>query len=187
MHQLQQQFEALDSFLTTWMARHGIVLLRVSLGIVFFWFGILKFFPALSPAEDLASDTIEILTFGIVQPSLSLPVLAAWETIIGLGLITGRYMRITLALLVMQMLGTVTPLVLFPDLTWHQFPVALTLEGQYIIKNVVLVTAAIVIGATVRGGDIVADADLVETFDDRYETAREIRHQQRQQRHQSYT
>ena len=180
MDNLQTQFNEIDSRITAWMARYGVVLLRVSLGIVFFWFGVLKFFPELSPAEDLASETIRLLTFGIVQPGLSLPVLAAWETAIGLGLITGRYMRITLALLALQMLGTVTPLFLFPEQTWRVFPVALTLEGQYIIKNVVLVTAGLVIGATVRGGDMVSDADLVEEFDHRYERAQT----ERQQRHQ---
>ena len=54
------------------------------------------------------------------------------------------------------MLGTVTPLVLFPAETWRRFPIALTLEGQYIVKNIVLVTAGIVVGATVRGGAMVA-------------------------------
>ncbi len=172
MDNLQAKFNDLDGRITGWMARHGVILLRVSLGVVFFWFGVLKFFPALSPAEDLAAETIRLLTFGIVGPGLSLPVLATWEVAIGLGLITGRYMRFTLALLALQMLGTVTPLFLFPEQTWRVFPIALTLEGQYIIKNVVLVTAGIVIGATVRGGDMVSDADLVEEFDHRYEQAR---------------
>lgn len=178
MQQWQARFEELDHHITMWMARHGIVLLRISVGVVFFWFGVLKFFPSLSPAEDLASETIETLTFGLVQPALSMPILALWECAIGIGLITGRYMRFTLLLLAMQMLGTTTPLLIFPDQTWHQFPIALTLEGQYILKNVVLVSAAIVIGATVRGGDIVSDPDLVETFDDRFEQARRKRQEQ---------
>jgi uncharacterized membrane protein YphA (DoxX/SURF4 family) len=133
------------------------VLLRVSLGIVFLWFGALKFFPNLSPAEALATRTIEVLTFGLVQPSLSLPILAAWECLIGLGLITGKFLRATILLLLLQMLGTVTPLFLFPGEAFSQFPVAPTLEGQYIIKNMVLVSAALIIGATVRGGRLVAD------------------------------
>jgi uncharacterized membrane protein YkgB len=162
-------FNNVDTLITTWMARYGVVLLRVSVGIVFFWFGILKFFPALSPAEDLAARTIETLTLGIVQPELSLPILAGWEVLIGLGLITGRFMRATLLLLFAQMLGTITPLFLFPTETFTQFPYAPTLEGQYIIKNVVLVSAALVIGATVRGGDMVADKDLAQEQKHRYE------------------
>lgn len=150
-------FDRIDRHITKWMARYGVFLLRVSVGIVFVWFGVLKFFPELSPAEDFAAETIEELTFGIVQPGLSLPVLAAWETLIGLGLITGRYMRITLLLLFGQMLGTVTPLFIFPDQTFQTFPVVPTLEGQYILKNLVLVSAGIVIGATVRGGNLIAE------------------------------
>jgi hypothetical protein len=95
-----------------------------------------------------------------VKPNLSLPVLAAWESLIGLGLITGLSMRATLLLLALQMLGTVTPLVLFPSEAFIHFPYAPTLEGQYIFKNVVLVSAALVIGATVRGGNMVADPDV---------------------------
>jgi uncharacterized membrane protein YphA (DoxX/SURF4 family) len=174
---IKSRFENIDSTLTAWMARYGVVLLRVSLGVVFVWFGVLKFFPSLSPAEDLAARTIETLTLGIVPPSLSLPVLAAWEVAIGLGLITGRFMRATLLLLAVQMLGTITPMFLFPAETWTVFPIAPTLEGQYIIKNLVLVSAAIVIGATVRGGDMVADPDLAGEARHRYEATRRERQQ----------
>jgi uncharacterized membrane protein YphA (DoxX/SURF4 family) len=144
------------------MARYGVLLLRISLGVVFLWFGVLKFFPNLSPAQDLATRTISTLTFGVVQPQVSLPVLAAWECLIGLGLITGKYLRATLLLLWVQMLGTITPLFLFPDEAFLRFPYAPTLEGQYIIKNIVLVSAGIVIGATVRGGSVIADPELIE-------------------------
>lgn len=139
------------------MARYGVMLLRISLGIVFFWFGFLKFFPGLSPAQDLAARTISTLSFGIVQPNISIPVLAAWETVIGLGLITGRFMRATLLLLFVQMIGTILPIFFFPGEVFVRFPYAPTLEGQYIIKNLVLISAAIVIGATVRGGRVIAD------------------------------
>ncbi|MDQ7024421.1 MAG: DoxX family protein [Anaerolineae bacterium] len=152
-------FENVDTSLTTWMARYGVVLLRVSVGIVFLWFGFLKFFPNVSPAQDLAANTIETLTFGLIQSTISVPVLAIWETLIGIGLITGKFMRVTLALLGLQMLGTITPLFLFPDETFRTFPIVPTLEGQYIIKNLVLVSAAIVIGATVRGGHLVAEKE----------------------------
>ena len=154
-------FDRLDEMITDWMAKYGIGLLRISLGIVFFWFGFLKFFPHLSPAQELAGRTIETLTGGIVKPSQSLLLLAIWESLIGLGLITGRFMRITLLLLFVQMLGTITPLFLFPKESFAEFPIAPTLEGQYIIKNLVLISAGIVIGATVRGGRLVADpADM---------------------------
>ena len=151
---LPEPIDRVDVRITGALARIGVPALRIALGIVFLWFGILKFFPNLSPAELLAARTIERLTLGVVQPEVSLPVLAAWESIIGIGLIVGRWLRGILFLLALQMAGTFTPLILFPDETWSVFPIAPTLEGQYIIKNVVLIAAAMVVGATVRGGRI---------------------------------
>ena len=150
----------IDVALTAWMARYGIVLLRYSLGIVFFWFGVLKFFPGLSPASELAVTTIDRLPFGMVAPAVAINVLAAWECLIGSGLCAGVGMRATLLLLWVQMLGTITPIFLFPELVFTRVPYAPTLEGQYIIKNVVLVSAGIVIGATVRGGGLVSRPEL---------------------------
>ena len=150
-------YHRVDAAITRWMARHGVLLLRVSLGVVFFWFGVLKFFPGLSPATQLALQTIDTLTFGRVPPSVAINVLAAWECAIGLGLLFGVFLRATLLLLFVQMLGTITPIFLFPELVFTRVPYAPTLEGQYIIKNLVLVSAGIVIGATVRGGGLVAD------------------------------
>jgi uncharacterized membrane protein YphA (DoxX/SURF4 family) len=162
MQRLQNLFDTFDNRLTNWMALYGVLLLRISVGVVFFWFGVLKFFPDASPAEGLATQTIETLTFGIIEPSLSLPVLAVWECVIGLGLISGKFLRVIILLLFAQMVGTVTPLFIFPDETWMTFPYSPTLEGQYIIKNVVLVSAAIVIGATARGGNLVADREVAD-------------------------
>lgn len=147
----------LDRKITTALAAAAVPFLRVALGIAFLWFGALKLVPGLSPAQDLAARTIEALTFGLVPAAVSLPVLAVWEVLIGLGLLTGRFLRATLLLLAVQMLGTMTPLLLFPAETFSVFPIAPTLEGQYIIKNLVLVGAAMVIGGTVRGGQLLAE------------------------------
>ncbi len=151
------RFEAVDVRITGTLARLGIPVLRVGLGVVFLWFGVLKFFPDQSPAAELATRTIEELSFGIISPTVALPMLATWETLIGLGLITGRALRATLLLLIVQMAGTLTPLVLFPDEAFTSFPLVPTLEGQYIIKNVVIIGAAMVVGATVRGGRLVSE------------------------------
>jgi len=148
-----------DLTITEWMAQYGLLLLRLSLGIVFFWFGVLKFFPNLSPAQELATRTISVLTGGTLPPAVSLPVLAGWECLIGLGLLWGRGLRATLFLLYMQMAGTLTPIVLFPHEVFAKVPYAPTLEGQYIIKNLVLISAGIVVGATVRGGRMVAEPE----------------------------
>lgn len=139
------------------MAEYGILLLRISLGMIFLWFGVLKFFPGLSPAESLASRTIEILSAGKITAGVSLPVLAIWESLIGIGLITGKFLRATLLLLYLQMLGTLMPVFLFPNETFTAIPYAPSLEGQYIIKNLVLISAGIVIGATVRGGKVISE------------------------------
>ena len=136
----------LDEKLTSWMSRYGLTILRIGLGIIFFWFGMLKFFPGLSPAEPLVRNTVYF-----INPDLFLPILAAWETAIGLGLIWGKYMRITLLLLFLQMPGTALPIFILPDVVWTHFPYGLTLEGQYIVKNLVLIGAGLVLGATVRG------------------------------------
>lgn len=155
-------FERLDVQITNWMAHYGIRLLRVSLGLVFFWFGVLKYFPGLSPAQALALKTISLLTLGLIPSNLALLILATWECLIGLGLIFKKFMRATLLLLFLQMLGTITPLIFFPHETFLRIPYAPSLEGQYIIKNLVLISAALVIGATVRGGAVVADPQIAK-------------------------
>lgn len=154
---LPPRLERFDVRITRWMAANGLPLLRVSLGVVFLWFGLLKFFPGLSPAQDLAGRTIEQLTLGGISPGLAVTVLAAWECAIGLGLILNVWMRLVLLLLFLQMPGTLLPVLMFPGEVFLRFPYALTLEGQYIVKNFVLISGALVLGATVRGGGLVAD------------------------------
>jgi uncharacterized membrane protein YphA (DoxX/SURF4 family) len=151
---LGQEFDRLDRAITGFMARYGLTFLRIALGIVFFWFGALKLFPGLSPAEDLVVETV---TF--IPENIFLPVLAVWEMLIGLGLIFGVFMRVTLLLLFLQMPGTMLPLVVKPDAVWTSFPFGLTLEGQYIVKNLVLIGAGLVLGGTVRGGRLEPEPD----------------------------
>jgi len=150
-------FEKADIKITRWMAKHSLSLLRVSIGIIFFWFGVLKFFDGLSPAQDLAIKTIDIVTFGLLTPSIIILGLAIWETAIGIGLIFSLFMRETLLLLYLQMIGTFLPVLFFPSEVFNIFPYSLTLEGQYIIKNLVLLSAGIVLGASVRGGKIIQE------------------------------
>jgi len=152
--ELETRFDILDRHISGWMADHGLTIMRVGLGVVFFWFGALKLWPGLSPAEELVRNTTYF-----VDPDIFLPVLAVWEMAIGLGLIFGKFMRITLLLLFLQMPGTALPLVILPDAVWTEFPHALTLEGQYIVKNLVLIGAGLVLGGTVRGGRVVAEPD----------------------------
>jgi uncharacterized membrane protein YphA (DoxX/SURF4 family) len=123
-------------------------LLRRALGFIYLWFGALKFFPHLSSAEGLAGATLEFMTFGYLTPTISLPLLALWETAIGLALLTGKFQRLAVFSLYLHVAGTLVPLVLIPEQTWSAPPFAASLEGQYIFKNLVTVGAALVISAT---------------------------------------
>jgi len=147
--------ERLDRKITVTMARYGIPFSRFGMGIVFVWFGSLKLIPGLSPAEELVRNSIYF-----IDPDIFLPVLAVWEILIGLGMISGRFLRLTILLLFLQMGGTFSPLVLLPSAVWTQFPFGLTLEGQYIIKNLVIIGSALVIGSTVRGGRLDPEPEI---------------------------
>ncbi len=149
---LLKRLDGIDWRVTRWMAANGITLLRISLGVVFLWFGALKLVPGLSPAEDLVRTTLPFLPM-----NLFLPFLALWEMAIGVGFITGKFLRFTILLLFLQMPGTISPVFLQPDRVWNLFPFGLTLEGQYIVKNMVLIAAGLVIGSTVRGGGLAND------------------------------
>ena len=159
-------FQVIDRRVTHWLAEHGLTLLRISIGLIFVWFGVLKFWPGLSPADQLATETIDRLFFGLITEDLARVLLAILETTIGIGLVTGKFMRFTLLLLVGQMLGAATPLFLFPEVTWSNLLVP-TLEGQYILKNIVLVSAGLTIGATVRGGRLVDDPEALDPTGER--------------------
>lgn len=145
------KLEKIENRIIDWMAVNGIYLLRISIGIIFFWFGFQKFFPGISSAEDIATRTIDVVSFGIVQAPFSMPILATWETLIGLGFLTGKFLRVTVLLLYMQMAGTIFPLFVFPDETFYQIPFIPTIEGQYIIKNIIILSAALVILAWDQG------------------------------------
>ncbi|HEX6893134.1 MAG TPA: DoxX family membrane protein [Chryseolinea sp.] len=120
-------------------------MLRISIGIIYIWFGSLKFFPGVSPAEDLAKETIRLLTFGLIKPDLSLLLLALWETIAGALLIVGLYQKWVIRVLLVHMCCTFMPLFLLPGLSFTAAPFVLTLVGQYIIKNIVIVSTLLVL------------------------------------------
>ena len=157
-----QKISIIDQFLTRWMARYGITFLRLSIGTIFIWFGGLKFFAGMSPAENLAVSTIELLTFSLIPSNIALILLASFEVLIGILMTAGKYLRFTILLLLGQMIGTMSPIFLFPDIVFNDVPFALTIEGQYIFKNFVVISAAMVIGATVRGGRLNSEPDQNE-------------------------
>ncbi len=136
--------EQVDRRLSDWMRSHGNVLLRLGLGLVFIWFGGPKLVPGLSPAEDLVRATVPCC-----DPDLFVPVLGAAEVLIGICLLHRRWIRLGLLLMAGHMIGAALPLFTLPDVVWKSFPVA-TLEGQYILKNMVLIAAAVVLGGSTR-------------------------------------
>lgn len=127
------------------VSRHALTLLRVSIGVIYLWFGALKFFPGYSPAEDLAINTINKLTFGLIPQPVNIILLAIWECALGLLLITRTWLRAALICLFVHMLCTFTPLLFFPSVSFKYAPYGFTLVGQYIMKNIIIVCAALVI------------------------------------------
>lgn len=131
---------------------HALALLRLTVGIVFLGFGILKLFPSASPAEQLAVDAATKMTLDLVPETVLLLSLAALETVIGIGLIVGRrLLRPALVAFFLHMGGVFSTLFLLPDAMWQPHSPAPTMEGQYVVKNVVLVAVCLVVAANEWG------------------------------------
>ena len=116
-------------------------MLAISIGVVYLWFGSLKFFPHLSPAEDLAKNTIHQLTFGLMSDFWAINLLAILEVSIGVLLLLNLWRRTTIIIALFHMALTFTPLVLFPFESFQDPPWVPTLLGQYIGKNFIIVAA----------------------------------------------
>ena len=126
----------------------SLTVLRCSIGIIYIWFGMLKFFHGYSPAEDLAINTIHKLTGGYIEAQTSIILLAVWETVLGLLLVLGIQLRKMILLMVLHMICTFTPLLFFPELSFKIAPYGFTLVGQYIMKNIIILSAAWVLWQT---------------------------------------
>jgi uncharacterized membrane protein YkgB len=138
-------FDQIDQFISAQMWRFGVPMLRVGLAIVFVWFGALKVVGS-SPATEMVARTVYWL-----DPMIFVPVLGWWEIAIGISLATPALTRVGIFLLALQMPGTFLPLILLPEVCYNGAPWNLTLEGQYIVKNLVIIGAALVLGGLVRG------------------------------------
>jgi uncharacterized membrane protein YkgB len=149
MNRLCARLDRLEALVTRWLARYSVDLLRVSLGVVFLGFGVLKFFPGVSPAQGLAEEAVAALTLGLIPGSVGLVLVATIETVIGLSLITGRYVHLGLVWLGVAMVGILSPLVLVPSELFAR-PYEPTLEGQYVLKDLVLIAAGLVVATSVR-------------------------------------
>ena len=139
----------IDRAISTFMRQWGILALRFSLGIIFIWFGILKPL-GISPAEPLVLATVRWLP--LFEGATWVAVIGWWEVVIGITFLFRKTLRVAIALLAMQMVGTFMPLVMLPSVTFQEayLPYGPSLEGQYIIKNLLIISASMVVGGTVR-------------------------------------
>lgn len=155
---LDVRLRTAEAAVQRWLVAHSIAILRVSIGAVLLAFGVLKFFPGVSPAQELVEKTTSMLTLGLVPGATALVLVAVLESVVGLWLISGRGLRGAVYLLGVQLVGIMSPIVLLPGRLFGGPHGAPTLEGQYVLKDVIIVGAALVLAATLGGGRLAATA-----------------------------
>ncbi|MPY88926.1 MAG: hypothetical protein GEU99_13480 [Luteitalea sp.] len=148
---MRAKLDALDRGIATFMQRTGTPALRLSLAVIFIWFGILKPL-GLSSAAALVEATVGWMP--LLSPDTWVAVIGWWEVVIGVTFLFRRTIRVAIALLALQMFGTFLPMIMLPEVTFQPggIPFVPTMEGQYIIKNLLIISAALVVGGTVRQG-----------------------------------
>lgn len=130
------------------MKSASIPAIRLSFGVIFIWFGLLKPL-GLSAAEGLLKATVVWLPFG--TPDNWLIAIGFWEVAIGIFFFFQKTTRIAIILLLLQMVGTFMPLIVLSEVTFQSNNILLpSLEGQYIIKNLMIISAALVLGGEIN-------------------------------------
>jgi uncharacterized membrane protein YphA (DoxX/SURF4 family) len=157
------RLRAVEAVCHRFLVAHSIALLRISLGLVFFGFGLLKFFPGVSPAQNLVQQTTDLLMFGLLPGGVALVLVAAMECTIGLCLICGRFLRPAVYLLGVQLVGILSPLILLTGRLFDGPHGAPTLEGQYVLKDIIIVGAGLVMAATIGGARLTSGAERPAT------------------------
>ena len=141
------EFERIDSVISAWMQEWSLPIVRTAIGVVFVWFGALKVV-GISPAGELVAKTVYFL-----PPEVFVPILGVWEVVIGLCFLYRPVIRLGILLLFLQLPGTFLPIVLLPNVVFTTFPYGLTVEGQYIVKNLVIIGAALVLGGSLANDE----------------------------------
>ena len=139
---------SMDNQISAWMDKYCQGMMRMSLALIFIWFGLLKPL-GMSPEAELIRNTVYFF-----PPEIVLFVLGCWEVAIGIGLLYRPLLRVALLLLLIELPGTFLPLVVLPEICFDSIPFGLTLEGQYIVKNLFLIGAAFVIGSKVAKPEV---------------------------------
>ena len=143
---IRAPLDRLDARISTFLSDHGTTLLRIAIGVVYIWFGALKVTDR-SPVENLVRDVAFF-----ADGSWIVYAMGAWEIVIGFGLIFPFALRLTLLMLWAQLAGTMLAFVVVPGRCFQDGnPLLLTTTGEFVLKNIVLITAGLVIGSTVRG------------------------------------
>jgi len=146
---VKHTFDRIDRAIASFMRRWGVSFVRFAFAIIFIWFGLLKPL-GLSPAAPLVRSTVAWMPF--LSADQWVAVIGWWEVAIGITFLFHATVRVAIALLAMQMVGTFLPLFVAREITFQpgRFPYAPTLEGQYIVKNLMIIAAAMMVGGTVR-------------------------------------
>ena len=128
------------------LRRGSIPALRIALGVVFIWFGALKV-AGESPVSDLVARTVYWF-----DPDVVVPALGSVEIVVGVLLLANRFLRVALGLFAAQMVGTFLVFVVLPDVAFRNGnPLKLTVEGEFVVKNLVLLAAGMVVGSQLPG------------------------------------
>ncbi len=144
LHKARLAIDSFDNAAVKWMSTYGHFIERIGLAIIFFWFGLLKVFGHTS-ATSIIGKTIYL-----TSPEVMVPILGLWEALIGVCFFFRRFVRVAIVLLAVRLIGSFSALLLRIDACFVEFPQVPTIQGQYLIKELALIGAALVLGATVR-------------------------------------
>jgi uncharacterized membrane protein YphA (DoxX/SURF4 family) len=158
---VRASLDRVDEAVHRWLVAYSIAILRVSLGAVFLGFGALKLL-GVSPAANLVEATTHIVFLGLVPGPIALVGVGLLECTIGVLLIAGRGMRPAIYMLAAQLVGILSPIVLLAPRLFSGPHNAPTLEGQYVLKDIVFVGAAMVIAATLGGGRLATGPGTID-------------------------
>jgi uncharacterized membrane protein YkgB len=143
--EIGRRLEAYDRTIREFLGRASPMLLRISLGIVFVWFGALKV-AGLSAVGGLVAATVPFL-----DSAWFVPVLGVVEIAIGVAFATGRLLRVVLPVFAAHMAGTFLVLISLPDVSFEGAnPLVLTAVGEFVVKNLVLLSAGLVVASGVK-------------------------------------
>jgi uncharacterized membrane protein YkgB len=143
-----KKLEQFDKRVILFLREHHAVISRIALFIIFFWFGILKI-PNISPAGPLVTDLLEVTFLGWVDPIFFVQIFGVFEVVLAFLILIPKLERITFALLAFHLFTTVMPLFLIPHVVWDGFLLP-NITGQYIIKNVALLSLGLVLFTRLR-------------------------------------